>query len=227
VLGIPGTYAAPSFPGIYANADASLQASGTILIQGAGIAGGNTDPTTQGQYIIAGTGIAQAVGIVNFSFGTQAILRGLKIQNDATGGQHSLAATTGSSVYCEYVTFGGAGLSSGGHIYAGDEAVIKTGPGIVIASSAGAALWALGAGITTKSGPNITVQGTLNITTFAKTENGGRILTPGAAGYTVTGSVTGTRYSAVTNGIINTSGAGANYFPGTVAGSTATGGQYA
>jgi hypothetical protein len=29
------------------------------------------------------------------------------------------------------------------------------------------------------------------------------------------------------NGIIQTNGAGANYFPGTVAGTTATGGQYA
>lgn len=74
----------------------------------------------------------------------------------------------------------------------------------------------------------ITVQGTLNITVFAKAENsGGRILCPGAGGYTVTGSVTGTRYSANINGTINTFGGGANYFPGTIAGSTATGAQYA
>lgn len=40
------------------------------------------------------------------------------------------------------------------------------------------------------------------------------------------GAATGTRYSASLNGVINSGGGGANYFPGDVAGSTATGGQY-
>jgi hypothetical protein len=40
------------------------------------------------------------------------------------------------------------------------------------------------------------------------------------------GNVTGTRFSATTNGVINTSGNGINYFPGTVAGGTSSGGQY-
>lgn len=226
VLGIPGTYAAPNFPGIYANAENSLQSSGTLLIEGAGIFGGDTTSTTQGQYIIAGTGYSAATGILHFSFGTQAILRGLKIQNDATVHQ-SLAATTGSVVYCEYVTFGGSGLSSGAHLYAGDEAVIKTGPGIIIASSAGGVFNASGGGILTKSGPTIAIQGTLNITTFATASgSGGRITAAGATGFTVTGSVTGTRYSANLNGTINSFGGGSTYFPGTIAGSTATGGQY-
>jgi hypothetical protein len=37
---------------------------------------------------------------------------------------------------------------------------------------------------------------------------------------------TGTRYSASTNGVILTNGGGANYFVGTVAGATSSGGQY-
>lgn len=42
------------------------------------------------------------------------------------------------------------------------------------------------------------------------------------------GAVTGPRYSAVLNGVIDTvTGGGASYFPGSIAGSTATGGQYA
>jgi hypothetical protein len=40
-------------------------------------------------------------------------------------------------------------------------------------------------------------------------------------------AVTGTRYTAATNGVIFTNGGGANYFPGSTAGATATGGQYA
>jgi hypothetical protein len=44
---------------------------------------------------------------------------------------------------------------------------------------------------------------------------------------TITGTVAGKRYSATLNGTINTQGGGANFFPGDVAGTMATGGQYA
>ena len=44
---------------------------------------------------------------------------------------------------------------------------------------------------------------------------------------TFSGSATGKRYNAVRNGIINSFGGGASYFPGDVAGTTATGGVYA
>ena len=47
-----------------------------------------------------------------------------------------------------------------------------------------------------------------------------------AASVTFIGTATGMRYSAGYSGIINTAGGGANYFPGTVAGTTAAGGQY-
>ena len=53
----------------------------------------------------------------------------------------------------------------------------------------------------------------------SKTANGG--IMP-----VVSGTVTGRRYAASTNGIINIEGAGPDYFPGTIAGSTASGGQY-
>jgi len=43
---------------------------------------------------------------------------------------------------------------------------------------------------------------------------------------TFSGSATGTRYLVSLNGVVNTNGGGASYFPGNAAGSTATGGQY-
>jgi hypothetical protein len=43
---------------------------------------------------------------------------------------------------------------------------------------------------------------------------------------TFVGAATGPRYLVELNGVIRTNGAGANYFPGNVAGSVATGGQY-
>lgn len=58
-----------------------------------------------------------------------------------------------------------------------------------------------------------------------------RAHTGGAAqmnGNTYSGSATGKRYDAFANGVINTFGGGANYFPGNVAGTAGTtGGEYA
>ncbi|MGU7855388.1 beta strand repeat-containing protein [Burkholderia orbicola] len=48
-----------------------------------------------------------------------------------------------------------------------------------------------------------------------------------AAGTTFSGSATGTRYLATINGVINTNGGGASFFPGSAAGSTSSGGIYA
>lgn len=48
-----------------------------------------------------------------------------------------------------------------------------------------------------------------------------------AGGTSFVGSATGARYSSTLNGVINTAGGGANFFPGNSAGATATGGQYA
>jgi hypothetical protein len=45
-------------------------------------------------------------------------------------------------------------------------------------------------------------------------------------GNTYSGAATGKRYAVATNAVLNTNGGGANYFPGDVAGTTATGGQY-
>ncbi len=59
-----------------------------------------------------------------------------------------------------------------------------------------------------------------------------RAMSSGSTNYiykslTGSGNVTGSRYSAFTNGIIWTNGAGENYYPGTTAGSKSLGGQYA
>lgn len=69
----------------------------------------------------------------------------------------------------------------------------------------------------------ITITGTPLINTYAVLQNGACFI---AYGCVFSGSTTGTRYSAVANAVIQVNGGGANYFPGTAAGSTATGGQY-
>ncbi len=61
------------------------------------------------------------------------------------------------------------------------------------------------------------------LTSFASAHNCGVLQ---VVAHNFTGSATGPRYDADTNGVINTFGGGANFFPGDAPGSTATGGQY-
>jgi hypothetical protein len=79
-------------------------------------------------------------------------------------------------------------------------------------------------------GKNVTISTAISVAqaTAFSTANGA-ILVPGSSPPTFTnpGNVTGTRYSCLLNGVIAISGNGINYFPGTVAGVTASGGQYA
>lgn len=90
--------------------------------------------------------------------------------------------------------------------------------------SAAAAIYATNTGVIDMSSCPVVVRNTPGYSTgFAYAESG----VVAAGGCTFTGSATGTRYSAILNGVINTSGGGASYFPGSLAGSTATGGQYA
>ena len=73
-------------------------------------------------------------------------------------------------------------------------------------------------------GNTVTITGTPAFSgVFAATGNNASIV---CGGLTFSGSATGTRYSATTNGVINTNGGGASYLPGNAVGSTGTGGQY-
>ncbi len=84
----------------------------------------------------------------------------------------------------------------------------------------------LAGGVVFTVSANITMTGSA----FALANSGGSIEVPATGTPTFNlgaFTVTGTRYFATLNGVINTQGQGATYFPGTVAGSTSQGGQYA
>lgn len=66
--------------------------------------------------------------------------------------------------------------------------------------------------------------GTRTVTQTAAATNTGVIFSPGGTSFT--GTVTGSRYSASANGVLNTSAGGASFFPGSSAGATSSGGQY-
>jgi hypothetical protein len=74
------------------------------------------------------------------------------------------------------------------------------------------------------SGVTVTLSGTPAFgALFAQASTGGQ--TDWSA-VTFSGNATGTRYSALLNGVLYTGGGGTSYFPGNAAGSTGSGGQY-
>lgn len=86
----------------------------------------------------------------------------------------------------------------------------------------------LGGVVSIATGITLSTTGNHGATTTALAQFGGIVnMNPPNATITLGGTFTGFRYSAIMNGVINVNGAGANYFPGGAAGSTATGGQYA
>lgn len=74
-------------------------------------------------------------------------------------------------------------------------------------------------------GITITLTGTPTFSTAFGNASFGGVAVVGSV--TFSGSATGPRYAIVSNGVINTNGAGATYLPGDTAGTLATGGQYA
>lgn len=69
----------------------------------------------------------------------------------------------------------------------------------------------------------VTASGARAFTIFAASLSAGVIF---GSGGTYSGTFTGKRYEVSLNGVVQTYGGGANYFPGNAAGTTATGGQY-
>jgi hypothetical protein len=112
------------------------------------------------------------------------------------------------------------------HCQAASQGQITISASYSVTGAAAAHYFAGGGGFIINSGSiTVTFTGTLNFSTaFAYCF---RASVTALTGMTFTGgAITGTRYSASANAVIDTGAGGASYFPGNVAGSTATGGQY-
>lgn len=72
---------------------------------------------------------------------------------------------------------------------------------------------------------SVTLNGTVS-TACVSAVNSGVVVVAAGSAPSMSGSVTGRRYNCSINGVINASGRGATFIPGTAAGTTATGGQY-
>lgn len=136
----------------------------------------------------------------------------------------------GSSLKVSNINFGACGNAStpGSWWVANDGGYLHVSGAITINGSTYFGFGALANGqirTSTPTKPTLNITAPVSVSHFARAESGA-FNVMGWASITGSGNVTGAKYSATSNGIIETGGAGVNYLPGTTAGATATGGQY-
>lgn len=185
--------------------------SGTVTIQGQQTAMG------VGNTVISTTN-AHAISCFN---GGRVSVRRLDLRTITSGS--CVYASTGGTVYLTgFMIYGPSAFAHlhgdpFGSIYVQADYTINGG-GVIHWYSVGAHLNSAGRGIVVFI--NVTFS-----SAFAQADAGGRIVIFSVS-FTNGANVTGTRYTATALGLVYTAGGGASYLPGTVAGSTGTGGQY-
>lgn len=187
-----------------------IHGNGTVTIQG--------NSGTPANVIISTTS-ANAIESGQYSRGYWAI-KDLKVQTTTSG--RGILCQRGGFLTFSNIVFG-ACATAHIEVNAGSTAIC-----VGNYSISGAAPYHFSAqygGYLACSGRTITITGTPAFSSaFAFASSCGSI---SSSSCTFSGSATGVRYSAVLNGVIDSIGGGASYFPGNSAGTTATGGQYA
>ena len=203
-----GTYAAPATIPV---------GSGTINIVG------NT--SNPGAYVISGQGTAGGSVLIASS---KVNLTGLTVQNTGSIAGTVTAGTGGAILLTNVSLVTTASGNAFAHI-AGNGGAITLGGGVTISGSMGAAFTAVGGG-------QITIFGSVaflecadlldryGLRLHSSARSSSRAALSAAA---FSGAVTGVRYSVNQNSIVSIlNGGGLTAFPGTAAGTTATGGIY-
>lgn len=180
------------------------------------------DTTTPSNVVISTTSLDCFAAWTN---GVAFVVKGFKLQTTTVG--NGLSASQGGTIQYQQCDFGAC---ASGHMSAYNGGFIQNIGSYTISGSAPVHWAATGSGsnIICFSTCTVTLTGTPAFSTaFVAFDT---VASGNFAGYgplTFSGAATGVRYSATLNAVIQTYGAGATYFPGDVAGSTATGGQYA
>ncbi len=147
---------------------------------------------------------------------------GIKYTGNFAGTVGLYATTGGHIVYgtCTFGTFSGTSI----HAYANLGGTLTAAADYTVNGNSGYHLVAGACSIAAVNGRTVTISGAPAFgQNFCQAGSGGYVESVGS---NYAGAATGTRYNASLNGVLNTGGGGANYFPGDVAGATATGGQY-
>lgn len=119
------------------------------------------------------------------------------------------------------LTFGACGIAIFG---AQGSGVLTCSAGFTITANSQYVFRSVDSGILSVGGSGVIAAGTRTFTATVQASDLSRLT---FQNLTWTGTITGKRYEVALNGLIQTYGGGASFFPGSVAGTTATGGQYA
>lgn len=177
------------------------------------------DTTTPTNCSIASTTSASALTVVH---GARINIQGF-----------SLSSTSGNGIYAAYgslvfltgaVNFGACSGTQTSQIAAFDSATVRILANFTVSAGAPSFVHVGYSGCVEAIGITGTFNGTPAYSFYtAYADTLGMIAFNGC---TLSGSATGTRYAISSNAVADTYGAGANFFPGSVAGTTSTGGQY-
>ena len=147
------------------------------------------------------------------------VIQNLKMIS-ATGNGVTVARAT---ISISNVDFGTCGVA---HIFAGYAGLVSVHANYAVSGGALIHWAAEHNGVISADGYTVTFSNAPNFSIVTAFATNGGVMTISSMTFTNGGTVTGTRYLAQVNGVIATAGGGANYIPGNVAGSTASGGQY-
>lgn len=150
---------------------------------------------------------------------------GVKVSTGTPGkGAAGFLATNGASLTTNNTHSG----SVEGAVFESFNANCTAGSHSFDGNSAYAMQAQVGGDMSLAAGAVYTISSAITLTAFAFAVNGGILAISATTPTFVNPSnVTGARYLANLNGVINANGQGATYFPGSTAGSTSAGGQYA
>jgi hypothetical protein len=186
-------------------------------------------PTVGGSVVVLGNAgspgtvtISVAAGnCISILNGDSVTLNGMTLTTAGGSPSACVNAQNGSTVAFENIVFGAAYY----HLQASIGSQVVAIGDYTISGSAAGHLRGHATGVLQASGVTVTLTGTPAFSVaFAIADECGVVE---ATSTTFTGSATGARYSAVLNGVVQTNGGGATYFPGSSGGTSATGGQYA
>ncbi|MCP1779191.1 hypothetical protein [Bradyrhizobium japonicum] len=179
------------------------------------------DETTPGNVVVDGNGSSAFISDNVRPWH----IRGMRIR--ATSAGSGFDASSGGIIYFQKIDF--QTFNQGyAHMRASGAAIIAATGNYTISGDAGFHLLAVNNGyMANYLAGTVPLTGTLNFSQgFAYAKQGGVLYTSGMTFNPAGATVTGPRYAATSNGVIATGGGGANYFPGSIAGSISNGGIY-
>lgn len=188
-----------------------LVGSGTVTIMG--------DTTTPANVTVSTTSNHCFVTAENAK---QWAIQGIKMQTTTSG--HCLYVLNGGSITVGNHEFGAC---AGHHMLCnGSDSKIRRSAGYKVSGDCNRHWKTEVGGSIDMNSVTVTVTANITVTVWADANVGSIQSIYGMTFSLGAFTVTGTRYSATGNAVLFVNGAGAAYIPGTVAGATATGGQY-